>query len=160
MSIHTSPSCHIMPLQNDRFPSKHLQDGLALWFSFSFFFSNMQLKTLDCSKLFGFLTPILWFLPKNTGTHTQRENNRHTHREQHSWSLANLFPHCFKSWDGKKCSEPFCVYSLQSGFLVHVGFTTKWVSWNWSRISVLDFLNWSGPIRANFLSTNWVLDNG
>ena len=28
------PSCHIMPLQNDRFPSKHLQDGLALWFSF------------------------------------------------------------------------------------------------------------------------------
>ena len=73
------PSCHIMPLQNDRFPSKHIQDGLALWFSFSFFFSNMQLKTLDSSKLLGFLTPIMWFLPKNTGTHTQRENNRHTH---------------------------------------------------------------------------------
>jgi len=44
------PSCHIMPLQNDRFPSNHLQDGLALWF---FFRSNMQLKTLDSSKLLG-----------------------------------------------------------------------------------------------------------
>ena len=61
------PSCHIMPLQNDRFPSKFLQDGLALWF---FFFSNMQLKTLDLdsSKLLGFLTPNMWFLPKNTDT--------------------------------------------------------------------------------------------
>ena len=61
------PSCHIMPLQNDRFPSKFLQDGLALWF---LFFSNMQLKTLDLdsSKLLGFLTPNMWFLPKNTDT--------------------------------------------------------------------------------------------
>ena len=44
-------------------------------------FSNMQLKTLDCSKLFGFLTPIMWFLPKNTGTHTERTTGTHTHRE-------------------------------------------------------------------------------
>ena len=36
---------------------------------FPSFFSNMQLKALDCSKLFGFLTPIMWFLPKNTDTH-------------------------------------------------------------------------------------------
>ena len=117
------PSCHIMPLQNDRFPSKHLQDGLALWL-----FSNMQLKTVDSSKLLGFLTPIMLFLPKNTDTHTQRT----------TWSLANLFPHGFESWDGKMQRTLLWFYSLQSGFLMHLGFTTKWVSWNWSRKSVLD----------------------
>ena len=43
------------------------------WRCGSLFFSNMQLKTLDSSKLFGFLAPIMWFLPKKTDTHT--ENN-------------------------------------------------------------------------------------
>ena len=176
-----------MPLQNDRFPSKHLQDGLALWFSF--FPSKMQLKILYCSKLFGFLTPITWFLPKNTHT----ENNMITCEFVSSW---------FWVLRRKNCSKPFChwpfqepklevptiykayvreyphkiwpymvqylhfrilkfplilwFYSLQSWFLVHFGFATKWVSWNWSHKSVLDSLDCSGPIRAHFLSTNWV----
>ena len=39
---------------------------------FFLFFSIMQLKTLDCSRLFGFLTPIMWFLPKNTDTHSEQ----------------------------------------------------------------------------------------
>ena len=47
------------------------------------FFSNMQLKTLDSSKLLGFLTPIMWFLPKNTDTHT--ENNMITCPFVSSW---------------------------------------------------------------------------
>ena len=104
-----------MPLQNDRLPSKHLQDGLALWFFFSP--SNMQLKTLDSSKLLGFLTPIMWFLPKNTDTH----------REQHDHLLI-----CFLmvlSLETEKCSEPFCGFTpfklgswcvlglLQNGYL-------------------------------------------
>ena len=58
-------------------------------------------------------------LSKNTGTHT--------HTEQHDYLLI-----CFLivlSFATKKCSKPFCVwfYSLQSEFLVRVGFTTKLV---------------------------------
>ena len=136
-----------MPLQNDKLPSKHLQDGLALWFFFSP--SNMQLKTLDSSKLLGFLTPIMWFLPKNTDTH----------REQHDHLLI-----CFLmvlSLETEKMQRTLLwFYSLQVGFLVRFGFTTKWASWNWSRKAVLDFSNCSGPLGASFLSTNWVLNDG
>ena len=106
--------------------------------SLFFFFSNMQLKTLDCSKLFGFLTPIMWFLPNKKPTHTQRT----------TWLLANLFPHGFESWDVKMQRTFLWFYSLQSGFLMHFGLTTKWVSWNWSRKS--DFSDCSGPLRAIF----------
>ena len=61
----------------------------------------------------------------------------------------------------KKMSEHFCARRCpQVGFLVRLGFTTKWVSWNWSRKAVLDFSNCSGPLGASFLSTSWGLNNG
>ena len=135
-----------MPLQNDKLPSKHLQDGLALWFFFSP--SNMQLKT----RLFK----AAWVLD----THHVVPSKKHRHTQRTTWSLANLFPHGFESWDGKMQRTLLWFYSLQSGFLMHLGFTTKWVSWNWSRKAVLDFSNCSGPLGASFLSTNWVLKNG
>jgi hypothetical protein len=54
-----------MPLQNDRFPSKHLQDGLELRFSSSFpffLFSKIQLKTVQ--NYLGPWHPSCVFLPK------------------------------------------------------------------------------------------------
>ena len=51
----------------------------------------------------------------------------------------------------RKMSEHFCARRCpQVGFLVRFGFTTKWVSWNWSRKAVLDFSNCSGPLGACF----------
>ena len=48
------PPSSIMPLQNDRFPSKHLQNG---WFSFFFgwvgFFSNIPLTSENAQKCLG-----------------------------------------------------------------------------------------------------------
>ena len=85
------PSCHIMPLQNDRFPSKHLQDGLALWF----FFSQTCNWRLSCLCSWH---PSCGSFQK-TPTHTQRT----------TWSLANLFPRGFESWDGKNAANPSVV---------------------------------------------------
>ena len=67
-----------------------------------FFLSNMQLKTLDSSKLFGFL----WCLPKSIDTHT--------HTQRTTWLLANLFPHGFESWDGKMQRTLLWFYSVPS----------------------------------------------
>ena len=117
------------------------------WRCGSFFSpSNMQLKTLDSSKLLGFLTPIMWFLPKK---------HRHTQRDLLICFLMVL------SLETEKMQRTLLwFYSLQVGFLVRFGFTTKWISWNWSRKAVLDFANCSGPLGASFLSTNWVLNDG
>ena len=76
--------------------------------------SNMQLKTLDSSKLLGFLTPIMWFLPKNTDTH----------REQHDHLLI-CFLMVLSLETEKKQRTLLWFYSLQVGFLVRFGFTTK-----------------------------------
>ena len=142
VSIPTSP---IMPLQNDRFPSKHLQDGLALWFSF--FPQRCNLRFYTVQNCLGSWHP------------SRGSFQKHSHREQHDNLLI-----CFLmvlSLETEKIQQTLLwFYSLQSWFLVHFGFTTKWVSWNWSHKSVLDSLDCSGPIRAHFLSANWVLDNG
>ena len=51
----------------------------------------------------------------------------------------------------RKMSEYFCARRHpQVGFLVRFGFTTKWISWNWSRKVVFDFSNCSGPLGACF----------
>ena len=52
----------------------------------------------------------------------------------------------------RKMSEYFCARRHpQVGFLVRFGFTTKWISWNWSRKVVFDFSNCSGAPRSLFL---------
>ena len=51
----------------------------------------------------------------------------------------------------RKMSEYFCARRHpQVGFLVRFGFTTKWISWNWSRKVVFDFSNCSGPSEPVF----------
>ena len=51
----------------------------------------------------------------------------------------------------RKMSEYFCARRHPPiGFLVRFGFTTKWISWNWSRKVVLDFSNCSGPSEPVF----------
>ena len=51
----------------------------------------------------------------------------------------------------RKMSEYFCARRhSQIGFLVRFGFTTKWISWNWSYKVVFDFSNCSGPLGACF----------
>ena len=137
-------SCHIMPLQMTGFLPSTYKMGWRCG-SLFLFSSNMQLKTLDCSRLFGFLIDTHHVVPSR--------KHRRTHREQHDHLLI-----CFLmvlSLETEKMQRTLLwFYSLQSGFLVHFGFTTKWVSWNGSRKSVLDFSDCSGPLRANVLSTN------
>ena len=55
--------------------------GIVVLFFCPFSQTYNLYKTLDCSKLFRFLTPIMWFLQK-------KKHRRHTHTEQ---QVLNLF---------------------------------------------------------------------
>ena len=86
------------------------------------------------------------------------KTNRHTQTEQHNHLLV-----CFLivlSFERKKDAANPSVVLLPSIWVLGAFWVYyKWASWNWLRKAVLEVSNCSAPLRANVLSTQWVLDN-